>query len=181
MLASVRGQIIAGYGPGKNWQGTTGITSSNTIADTSKSIGYAQASDVLSFGANTTATFMGATVDKTTVLARYTLPGDANLDGTVDFNDLVKLAQSYNTTVSATTDSWWFHGDFTYDGVNDFNDLVKLAQNYNTVLLGAPPVVQGASAAFEADVARAFSSIPEPGTMSVLAIGALALLKRRRR
>ncbi len=39
--------------------------------------------------------------------ARYwranTLLGDANLDGVVDFNDLVKLAQNYNTTVSAST------------------------------------------------------------------------------
>jgi len=57
---------------------------------------------------------------------------DATLDGIVDFNDLVHLAQNYNTTVSTVTDSWWYNGDFTYDGIVDFNDLVKLAQNYNT-------------------------------------------------
>jgi hypothetical protein len=182
-VVSVRSQIIAGFGANKDWLGANGITSANAIADKSgKAIGYALASEVLPFssGGNptTTDTFMGSTVDKSTAVARYTLAGDATLDGTVDFNDLVKLAQNYNTTVSDSTESWWNKGDFTYDGITDFNDLVKLAQNYNTALPSEP--IPGASAGFEADLARAFASVPEPGTISVLAIGALALLGRRR-
>jgi hypothetical protein len=113
------------------------------------------------------------------VLARFTLSGDATLNGTVDFNDLVKLAQNYNTTVSATTDSWWFNGDFTYDGIVDFNDLVKLAQNYNTALPADP--IAGAPAGFGADLAAAFASVPEPGALSVLGIGLAAWTRRRRR
>jgi autotransporter-associated beta strand protein len=180
VTASVRSQIIAGLGAGKDWQGTTGITSTDAAAAaSSRAIGYAVATDVLPFTAGNTDTFMGATVDKTSVVARYTLAGDATLDGTVDFNDLVKLAQNYNTTVSATTEGWWSKGDFMYDGVTDFNDLVKLAQNYNTALPTQP--VPGASAAFEADLARAFASVPEPGTLSILGIGGIALMGRRRR
>jgi hypothetical protein len=180
MVASVRGQIIAGFGANKDWLGSNGITSANAAADKSaKAIGYALATEVLPFANGaTTDTFMGSTVDKSTAVARYTLAGDATLDGTVDFNDLVKLAQNYNTTVSDVTQSWWNKGDFTYDGITDFNDLVKLAQNYNTSLPSAP--IPGASIGFEADLARAFASVPEPGTLSVLAIGALALLGRRR-
>jgi hypothetical protein len=125
-------------------------------------------------------TYLGAPVDGSSVIARYTLLGDATLDGLVDFNDLVKLAQSYNTTVSATTGSWWYNGDFTYDGVVDFNDLVKLAQNYNTALPAAP--VAGASAGFEADLARAFASVPEPSaTILMLGVAGLAAGRRRRR
>jgi hypothetical protein len=56
--------------------------------------------------------------------------GDANNDGAVDFNDLVMLAQNYNTTGGRTFDQ----GDFNYDGNVDFNDLVILAQRYNTQL-----------------------------------------------
>lgn len=56
-------------------------------------------------------------------------PGDANHDGVVDFNDLVKLAQNYNVTDGTRA---WEEGDFTGDGNVDFNDLVILAQNYNT-------------------------------------------------
>jgi autotransporter-associated beta strand protein len=181
VTASVRNQIIAGLGAGKDWQGTTGITSSDAAAAASnRAVGYAVATDVLPFTGGTTDTFLGATVDKTSVVARYTLAGDATLDGSVDFNDLVKLAQNYNTTVSASTESWWNKGDFTYDGITDFNDLVKLAQNYNTALPTEP--IAGASAAFEADLARAFgNSVPEPGTLSSRGIGGIALMGRRRR
>jgi Ca2+-binding RTX toxin-like protein len=64
---------------------------------------------------------------------RYTLAGDATLDGTVDFNDLVKLAQDYSSYDGSLA---WLGGDFTYDGNVNFEDLVKLAQRYNTALPG---------------------------------------------
>jgi len=101
-------------------------------------------------------------------------PGDANLDGVVDFNDLVKLAQSYNTKGKS-----WFNGDFTYDpeGTVDFNDLVQLAQNYNTT---APAGVPGASVSFEADVARAFASVPEPASLGLIGVAVVALSRKRR-
>jgi len=177
-LKLVRDAILAGHTAAGDWSGN-GITSS-VVAGTNKGVGYAPAAEVLPFANGaTTDTFLGQTVDKSTVLARTTLLGDATLDGNVDFNDLVKLAQNYNTTVSATTDSWWAHGDFTYDGVTDFNDLVKLAQNYNTSLPAAA-AIPGASAAFDADLARAAASVPEPGTFAVLGVGVLFAVRRRR-
>jgi len=80
------------------------------------------------------------------------LTGDSNLNGTVDFNDLVKLSQNYN--VSASSNSW-YGGDFDFDGITDFNDLVKLAQNYNTALALTPANDQ---AQFEKDLADAFAN-----------------------
>jgi autotransporter-associated beta strand protein len=177
-VASVRNAIISGYSGG-TWTGN-GITSSTAAASASnRAVGYALASEVLPFSNGTSDTFLGTTVDKSTVVARYTLAGDATLDGSVDFNDLVKLAQNYNTTVKNSTESWWNHGDFTYDGITDFNDLVKLAQNYNTVLPTEP--IPGAPIGFEADLARAFASVPEPGTLSLLGLAGAALVGRRRR
>jgi autotransporter-associated beta strand protein len=179
-IKSVRDLIVAGYnatGAGNNGDfNGNGITSSNAALDHSKAVGYALAGEVSS---GPELKFLGQTVDASSVVARFTLAGDATLDGSVDFNDLVKLAQNYNSSVKDTTDSWWTHGDFTYDGVTDFNDLVKLAQNYNTALPTDP--IAGAPAAFEADLARAFASVPEPGTLSVLGLGAVALLARRKR
>jgi hypothetical protein len=73
----------------------------------------------------------------------FVFAGDANHDRTVDFNDLVALAQNYNTSGKTFPE-----GDFNYDGNVDFNDLVTLAQKYNTTLpfLPAAPVAATASA-----------------------------------
>jgi autotransporter-associated beta strand protein len=102
------------------------------------------------------------TTQKLTIAAA--LYGDATLDGTVNFDDLLKLAASYNTA------GVWAQGDFTYDGQVNFDDLLKLAANYNQTI----------SVSFAGDWALAQAAVPEP---TVLAIGAAAsmLLTRRRR
>jgi hypothetical protein len=83
----------------------------------------------------------------------FVLGGDANHDRHVDFNDLVRLAQNYNTVGKSFTE-----GDFSYDGNVDFNDLVILAQHYNTSLpapgASAAPVT---AASFASDWAAATS------------------------
>jgi hypothetical protein len=85
------------------------------------------------------------------------LLADANGDRSVDFNDLVSLAQNYNTS----SGKGWADGDFTGDGNVDFNDLVKLAQNYNTSLPGAS--LPSLTANFSSDVAAAFAlAAPKP-------------------
>jgi len=77
------------------------------------------------------------------VLNFYYLGGDANRDRAVDFNDLVKLAQNYNTAGGKT----FADGDFNGDGNVDFSDLVILAQRYNTSLPApAADVPQGSPA-----------------------------------
>lgn len=171
-LANVRKLILAGAQSG---DAGTGIVSSAAETDARLAIGYARAADL--FG-GTGGTFLGQSVDADAILVRTTLAGDANLDGSVDFNDLVRLAQNYNTNVADTTESWWTHGDANYDGAVDFNDLVRLAQNYNSSPL--PGAVPGASAAFEADVARAFATVPEPSEPGLAMIVAMGLVIRRR-
>ena len=169
-LARVAAQVAGGYHNGA-WSGP-GILSSDAAADPTRyAVGYARANSVLAPGQ----TFFGQTVDPTAILIRFTLAGDATLDGDVDFNDVVKLAQGYNQPGD------WSHGDFTYDGLVDFNDLVRLAQNYNSSLGVGAPTVPGASAAFESDLARAFASVPEPGPLAPLAAIAAFTLSRTRR
>jgi hypothetical protein len=70
------------------------------------------------------------------------MAGDADGNHTVDFNDLVPLAQHYNTVGGMT----FGQGDFNDDGTVDFNDLVILAQRYNTTLAVPVGVVAGAGA-----------------------------------
>ena len=169
---SVKAAILLGYNSsGTPWAGH-GITSSTAAASpTSYGVGYAEASAIFGAGGGT---FDGQSVDGTAFLARFTKLGDATLDGAVDFNDLVKLAQNYNTSGTS-----WNSGDFTYDGTTDFNDLVKLAQNYNTAL--AAVAIPGAPAIFEADLARALAQVPEPSALHLILAATIGLAGKRRR
>ena len=90
------------------------------------------------------------------------IPGDATLNGTVDFTDLLTLAQHYGQSGN------WEVGDFNGNGTVDFSDLLLLAQHYGQG-------IQSAGAA-----AGAVSPVPEPGLMSFLLV-ALARARRRRR
>jgi autotransporter-associated beta strand protein len=140
---------------GGTWNGTSGIIASPTVA-AGQAIGVAESS-----GAGT---FAGLSVDATSVLVRRTLAGDANLDLTVNFDDLLKLAAAYNQAGT------WGNGDFNYDGQVNFDDLLQLAANYNQTLTGS----------FGGDWALAVSSVPEPGMLSLLAVAAPLMTRRRR-
>ena len=54
-------------------------------------------------------------------------PGDANLDGKVNFDDLLILAQHFGKTGATLSD-----GDFNGDGTVGFDDLLILAQNFDS-------------------------------------------------
>jgi len=88
------------------------------------------------------------------------LPGDANADGSVGFDDLLILAQHYGLSKGATVQD----GDFNTDGSVGFDDLLILAQHYGDHS-AAPAVVPA----------------PEPGATGALCAGAIGLLRRRRR
>lgn len=106
-------------------------------------------------------------------------PGDTNADKIVNFTDLVKLAQNYNTQSTAGRTV----GDFNRDGVVNFSDLVTLAQNYNKNFTGQlSQLPQFASAEFQADWALAQSlAVPEPTTLGLLGGAGMLVLGRRRK
>ena len=54
------------------------------------------------------------------------VPGDANLDGKVDINDLTIVLAHYNQTGMT-----WAEGEFTGDGTVDINDLTIVLAHYN--------------------------------------------------
>jgi len=62
----------------------------------------------------------------------YYLTGDVNHDHSVNFSDLLLLAQNYGRA-NAT----FAQGDLTYDGSVNFTDLLLLAQNYGRTLAAA--------------------------------------------
>ena len=85
------------------------------------------------------------------------LPGDADLDGSVDATDLNRLALNWQQN-----NSDWSGGDFTTDGVVDSADLNALGVNWRQAIPMASAV-----------------SVPEPSA-SLLMLFGLSLVRRRR-
>jgi hypothetical protein len=102
------------------------------------------------------------------------LAGDTNVDGKVDFSDLLTLAQNYGAT-GAT----WEKGDFNADGTVDFGDLLALAQDYGQSVDGSPAVALGRNAI--ADMEHDSVPVPEASAAALLAAGSFRLLYRGRR
>ena len=102
------------------------------------------------------------------------LPGDINLDGTVNVQDLAILAANYRKNVTGG----WMQGDFNNDGVVDVQDLALLAANYRRTQ--ASDIVPD-YAGFDAVAIQVLSQagltvVPEPGVLMLLSTGVLGLL-----
>ncbi len=96
-----------------------------------------------------------------------TVFGDATLDGRVGLRDAAILLSNFGREGTF----FWGDGDFNNDGVVDALDMGLLLENWNDS--SPPPSALGA--AYEVMM------IPEPASVSLLTLSAVALLLRRRR
>jgi len=127
-IAYARDELRAGYNGG-TWDGAaspdTGLitsTAARNDASHSTAIGFADSSD--GTGLNQT---------PNTIELKYTVAGDANLDGVVDSNDAVIMARNY--MVSGKAD--WDQGNFNYDSAVDSGDARILQANFGKTLTAA--------------------------------------------
>jgi hypothetical protein len=122
--------------------------------------------------------FDSVPVDSTDLIIKYSLLGDGDLNGSVDFADLLRTAQNYNTTTGAE----WFDGDVDHDGDIEFNDLLSIAQNYGLSLLlsGQVRVDPSLVGRFAQDWQLALSIVPEPASIALFVSGGLIAMRRRR-
>ena len=171
-VASIAAALASGYNSG-TWTGT-GINSSAAAADPGKfTIGYADGNvDTLS------------TAQPNQVLVQYTIPGDADLTGTVNFWDFVIVLKNFDKTGND-----WANGNFTYDpqGYVGFADLAIVLSHFNQSIVPSNNVTADASMSAVATQAVGpqtqliTSSLPEPGAASLAAAAAVCLLTSRRR
>lgn len=109
--------------------------------------------------------FSGVPVDTTSLLVKYTLNGDANLDGVVTAADYTYWANGY---LSNGTRGGWLYGDFDYSGTVTTADYSLWMNSY---LAGGGQLTS----------ALAIPPIPEPTTwVALLGVGIWALTAGRK-
>jgi hypothetical protein len=96
-----------------------------------------------------------------------TTPGDTNHDGSVNFSDLLTLAQHYGQASAV-----WETGDFNNDHSVNFTDLLTLAQHYGFTLGNASLAASGSGAPL--------AEVPEPGIAAGTFLAGGFLVRRRR-
>ncbi len=129
------------------------------------------------------------------IFIRPTKVGDLNLDGNVTISDFIDLASHFGGTGT------WQEGDLNYDGQVTISDFIDLASNFGSSYAGASNPVNSSDQLTLANFAASISvdpaviggtptainggwgpsSVPEPGSVSFLALGACGLMSRRRR
>jgi autotransporter-associated beta strand protein len=114
-IASIAALLATGYAGGA-WDGPGGIVSTAAQANPGYGLGYADAADPGN----------PAGLSSGEIEIKYTLLGDANLDGVVNAIDFGILAANFNKGVTG-----WDKGDFNYDNVVSAVDFGELAANFN--------------------------------------------------
>jgi PEP-CTERM motif len=126
-------------------------------------------------------TFDGQAVNDGDVLVKYTYYGDALLNGNVSAGDYVQIDNGFNMHLTG-----WYNGDFNYDSVINGDDYALIDNAYNTqgsvsfAGISAGPADMVASNTSQI-AGESSSAVPEPGSLTLLTIGAGGLLSRRRR
>jgi autotransporter-associated beta strand protein len=164
-IATIRGYLTSGYAGGA-WSGN-GIDTS-AVTSSGFGLGYADGSDGVVAG-----------LSSGQIEVKYTLYGDANLDGVVSGADFTILASNLGKSVSA-----WDKGDFNYDGVVSGSDFTLLAAGLGKAANGADISLPSSDfAALDAFAAAngLMADVPEPGPGALLVFGVLGILMRRHR
>ncbi|MGD0769947.1 MAG: IPT/TIG domain-containing protein [Tepidisphaeraceae bacterium] len=124
--------LASGYNGG-NWSGPGIDSSAAAISKGAYGVGFADGADGVVQG-----------LSNGQIELKYTLNGDANLDGLVNGADFTILAANFNQSVTG-----WDHGDFNYDRVVNGADFTDLAANFNQgANLNAPGLVAGSGAIY---------------------------------
>jgi hypothetical protein len=129
---------------------------------------------IYSDSSQTNSTTLGYVDNGSAVVVMYTLFGDANLDGTTDTVDFNIFAANFgfpnhasDLNAKDTPVDTWGKGDFNYDGTVDTVDFNLLAANFGKTIGASSPSLG--------------TLIPEPASLSLLALTGLILRRRPRR
>ena len=163
-IASIAALLATGYNAGA-WNGVGGIITSAPLVNggLTYGLGYADGADPQ---------HVATGLASGTIEIKYTLLGDADLNGIVNGIDFGILAANFNKGITG-----WDEGDFDYNNIVNGLDFGDLAANFNKGAAGTDAV-----AALDAFAAAngLLADVPEPASIGLLAMGACGLMARRR-
>jgi hypothetical protein len=175
-VVTIYGYLKSGYNSG-NWNGpgimsTAAATEDATVGALKYGIGWADGKDKIATG-----------ISSGTIELKYTLLGDANLDGTVNGSDFSLLAANFGLGMTN-----WDQGNFLFTSSVNGSDFSALAANFGQGDSGADASITPADiAALDAfAVANGLpipliTPVPEPACMAMTFLAAATLASRRRR
>jgi hypothetical protein len=165
-LTNITDQIAQGRNSGAApWTGSNGITSSTAAANpTTMALGV-EVNDN-GHGTALVSTFDGQPVSDGDILVKYTLVGDTNLDGVINASDYLAIDNGFQNDMTG-----WQNGDFNYDGVINGDDYTLIDNAYNTQTASMESISAGPTEMI---------AVPEPGSLSLVAIGLAGTFIRRR-
>ncbi len=178
--STVLGYLTSGRNGG-TWNGTTGIMTSGSTGsgvDPGYALGWADGAEGVVSG-----------LTSGQIEVKYTLLGDALLNGSVTGNDFTILVGNLNKSFLPNGNPvGWDDGDFEYSGSVNGNDFTDLVSNLNkSATLGDVQVPAGVWAAVDAYAAAngitltGEDSVPEPGAAILLLPAGVLFLSRQRR
>jgi autotransporter-associated beta strand protein len=175
-ISTIQQYLLNGFNGG-HWNGTSGngvgaIISSAAALNSHYGIGWADGKDGVVSG-----------LSSGQIEIKYTLLGDANLDGIVNGSDFSILAANFGQ--GATN---WDQGNFLFGSSVNGSDFSALAANFGQGDSGAAVAVSPADiAALDAFAVAnnlplpTISVVPEPAIGAMMLSGAFLVLPRRRR
>jgi hypothetical protein len=163
-IASIAALLATGYNGGA-WNGAGGIITSAplVVGGLTYGLGYADGADLQ---------HLATGVPSGSIEIKYTLLGDADLNGIVNGIDFGILAANFNKGITG-----WDEGDFDYNNIVNGLDFGDLAANFNKGAAGTDAV-----AALDAFAAAngLLADVPEPASISLIGIAGMGLIARRR-